>query len=207
MARPKIRRNSRQQEIHESRRRVQNTLNHRRRLMKHKKSKLPKSVTERVRAYRNKRVHSADSQHYIGLMNVKCYHCGALHFSQEMVDNKIHPRSFGDCCSHGAVPPACFDDFPRELQRLFERKHELSTEFFNRIRSYNSSFSFASFNSRLVNFRGRRLGPYSFMISGDIYYQINTAFRADPEKTAKYGQLFILDPENANKRESKHCLI
>lgn len=168
--------------------------------MKFRKPKtLPKTAIERVNKYRKKKIKSDNSEHYLGPMNVECCHCGVLHFAKEKVANKIHPLSFGDCCSHGAVPRASFHDFPLQLKHLFERKHEFSSQFLNYIRSYNSSFSFPSFNTNLVNFHGQRAGPYSFKIRGQIYNQINTALHSQSGKAAKYGQLFILDANEANQ--------
>ena len=43
-------------------------------------------------------------------------------------------------------------DFTDELCLLFENLHLKSRVFFTPIRSYNSSFSFASFNPNLVNY-------------------------------------------------------
>jgi len=64
------------------------------------------------------------------------------------------------------------------------------------IRSYNSSFSFASFNANLINFQDRRTGLYCFKI-GQIYYQINTALYAAQNESPTYGQLFIVDSNEA----------
>lgn len=199
MGRRRIIRNSHEEEIFNARRRARNNRNQRKRRMKTKKlRKLPKSLAEWVKKSR-KRIVDSVLEHYIGPMDVECYHCYAKHFAEEMVNNKIHVRSFNDCCSHGAVPIHSFDHFPSKLRQLFERKHELSMEFLNNIRRYNSAFSFASFNARLINFIGQRFGPYCFKIQGDIYYLINTALYPEPDKAASYGQLFILDPSEANQ--------
>ena len=40
-----------------------------------------------------------NNEHFIGEMNIKCTHCGTLHFEKEKVANK--GNSFNDCCSHG----------------------------------------------------------------------------------------------------------
>lgn len=128
MGRPKSKRNSKQQRVFEARRRARNAKNQRRKQMKFRKPKtLPKTAIERVNKYRKKNIKSDNLEHYLGAMNVECCHCGALHFAKEKVANKIHPLSFGDCCSHGAVPRASFHDFPLQLKHLFERKHEFSS--------------------------------------------------------------------------------
>lgn len=84
-------------------------------------------------------------------------------------------------------------ELPEFLCSLFDGNHVKSNNFFNHIHSYNSSFSFASFNANLVNFQERRPGPYCFKIHGQIYYQINTELHAAQNENPTYGQLFIVD--------------
>jgi hypothetical protein len=67
-------------------------------------------------------------------------------------------------------------EFPQFICTLFDGSHVKSNNFFQHIRSYNSSFLFASFNVNLINFQDRQPGPYCFKIQGQIYYQINTAY-------------------------------
>ena len=83
-------------------------------------------------------------------MNVLYSHCNAKHFTAEKVFNK--GNSFNDCCGHGSVELVSIPDFSAELRLLFENHDVKSMEFFARIRNYNSSFSFASFNPNLVNY-------------------------------------------------------
>ncbi|XP_058791046.1 uncharacterized protein LOC131664174 [Phymastichus coffea] len=134
-------------------------------------------------------------QDYLGLMNILCQHCQAKHFKDEKVSNK--GLSFNDCCGHGSVVLDPFPDFPSELINLFSGEHEKSSIFFDRIRNYNNSLSFASFNANLVNFQTRRSGPYCFKIHGQIYYQMNTALYPSGGENPSYGQLFIIDQNEA----------
>lgn len=124
-----------------------------------------------------------------------CTHCGAAHFVSEKVS--YMRNSFHDCCSHGKVQLEPLPEMPQELQLLFNGTHEMSQSFFERIRNYNASFSFASFNANLMNFEGRRPGPYCFKIQGQIYYQVNTALYPELGKLPTYGQLFIVDSNEA----------
>jgi len=135
------------------------------------------------------------NEYYIGSMDVSCIHCNAKHFEAEKVSNK--GNSFHDCCNHGAVYLEILPQPPQFLQSLFDGSHEKSNNFFKYIRSYNSSFSFASFNANLLNFQNRRPGPYCFKIQGQIYYQINTALYAAQNENPTYGQLFIIDANEA----------
>jgi len=131
------------------------------------------------------------AEFYIGSMNVSCVHCNAKHFAAEKISNK--GNSFHDCCNHGKVYLQPLPEFPHFLKYLYEGNHEKSNQFFNYIRTYNSSFSFASFNANVVNFSRRRPGPYCFKIQGQIYYQINTALHAAENENPTHGQLFIID--------------
>jgi len=95
-------------------------------------------------------------EYYIGSMDVNCIHCNAKHFAAEKISN--NGNSFHDCCNHGAVHLQLMPKFPQFLRTLFDGSPEKSNKFFKHIRSYNSSFSFASFNANLVNFQNRRSG-------------------------------------------------
>jgi len=88
-------------------------------------------------------------------------------------------------------------EFPQLLRNLFDGSHIKSNDFFQHIRSYNSSFLFVSFNANLINFNNRRPGPCCFKIQEQIYYQINTALYAAQNESPTYGQLFIVDSNEA----------
>jgi len=135
------------------------------------------------------------NEYYIGSMDVFCIHCNAKHFAAEKISNK--GNSFHDCCNHGKVYLESLPQLPQFLRNLFDDSHAKSNNFFKHIRSYNSSFSFASFNANLINFPNRRPGPYCFKIQGQIYYQINTALYAAQNENPTYGQLFIIDSNEA----------
>ena len=134
-------------------------------------------------------------QDYLGEMNILCMHCNAKHFLSEKISNK--GLSFSDCCSHGSVKLEPMPIFPQDLFDLFNGSHVMSDDFFRHIRCYNNSLSFASFNANLINFQSRRPGPYCFKIQGQIYYQINTALYPSENDSPSYGQLFIIDPQEA----------
>ncbi|XP_074096362.1 uncharacterized protein LOC141525697 [Cotesia typhae] len=134
------------------------------------------------------------SEHYIGKFDVLCKHCNAKHFATEKISNK--GTSFSDCCSHGKVVLDPLPQLPKELRSFFDYSHPQSKHFHDRVRAYNSSFSFASFNANLVNFQSR---PYCFKIQGQIYYQINTSLYPEENDIPRFGQLFIVDSNEANE--------
>ena len=124
-----------------------------------------------------------------------CVHCNANHFAAEKVAHK--KNSFSDCCSHGEVALDPLPDPPEILRNLFNGTHEKSKHFLRRIRCYNNSFAFASFNANLVDFNNRRSGPFCFKIHGQVYYQINTSLYPSTDKSPSYGELFIVDQNEA----------
>ena len=129
-------------------------------------------------------------EYYLGEMDVLCSHCNAKHFTAEKVFNK--GNSFNDCYGHGTVKLEAIPDFSDNLRSLFENIHQKSKVFFERIRNYNSSFSFASFNANVVDMPTIGRAPYCFKIQGQIYYQINEALYPSENDHPKYGQLFIV---------------
>ena len=134
-------------------------------------------------------------EHYGGGLTELCKHCNAAHFVSEKISNMRN--SFHDCCSHGKVFLEPLPKMPDELYSFVDGTHEKSVDFFERIRNYNASFSFASFNANLINFESTRPGPYCFRIQGQIYYQVNTALYPASDELPTYGQLFIVDSNEA----------
>ncbi|XP_074106854.1 uncharacterized protein LOC141532421 [Cotesia typhae] len=132
---------------------------------------------------------------YIGAMNIICRYCKAKHFSGELPSNKTD--SFNDCCRHGEVSLEKQPELPPLLKSLFDGSHEKANNFFGRIRNFNNSFSFASFNANMVDLSSQRRGPYCFKIQGQIYYQMNTSLYPSSNESPSYGQLFIIDPTEA----------
>ena len=80
------------------------------------------------------------NEHYLGEIDVLCKHCNAKQCNL-----------FNDCFGHRSVELESIPDFPDKLCLLFKIVHLESMVLFARIRNYNSSFSFASFNANLVN--------------------------------------------------------
>jgi hypothetical protein len=91
----------------------------------------------------------------LGQFDVRCMHCGAIHFPEERVQNNIGEDSFNDCCCHGKISLA-EEEYDPSLQYLFLKgiklrfKKEFSgsehqENFFKYIRNYNSALSMASF--------------------------------------------------------------
>jgi hypothetical protein len=140
--------------------------------------------------------HENVTAHRLGPMVVGCIHCRALHFPEEKVANR--DDSFDDCCHHGKIllPDIVERDFPDLLKNLFLRIDPRYRNFFECIRNLNSSVSVASMNPLRHRYPSNR-GPYCFRIHGQIYHKMNIALHPDQGDDPAYGQIFIIDTEQA----------
>ncbi|KAH7716722.1 Protein Y46B2A.2 [Aphelenchoides avenae] len=136
--------------------------------------------------------------HYLGPMDVKCDWCGALHYAGEPsrveVINGAATRTFQDCCCHGKLQCDPLP-YPDELKLLITGQDARSNHFHQRIRNYNSACAFASINASTYNFPNN--GAYCYKVHGAIINKFNEAARADPEERPAYGQLYVINAEDA----------
>ena len=106
-------------------------------------------------------------EYSLGLLNIECNKCGALHFAAEKI--KKFKGSFNDCCKHGKVILPPLPDYPKELEDLFLGKGYSKKDthhFYDRIRQINSSVSCASVNTNQYKFSANQRGPPVFRIQG-----------------------------------------
>ncbi|XP_030066701.1 uncharacterized protein LOC115475101 [Microcaecilia unicolor] len=124
-----------------------------------------------------------------GLMNAICIFCKAKHFNNERPSDNF----FTKCCSKGKVylPPIRSNEL---IQQLLSGEHQYSKNFFENIRSINSSLAFASMGANISPPPG--YGPYCFRINGTIYHRTGS-LHPDNEKQRQFAQLYILDPDEA----------
>ncbi|XP_054287814.1 uncharacterized protein LOC129003542 [Macrosteles quadrilineatus] len=136
----------------------------------------------------------------LGMFDIACVHCGAVHFLKERVQNRIHPNSFGDCCLHGRIEQPA-PEFPNELALLYTKQHRLAKQFHDKIRNISACFAFSSFNvadDRTFNSKG----IYTFTAGRQVYHKLNLAAQpvsnseGDLERP-RYGQMYFIDPETA----------
>jgi len=73
--------------------------------------------------------------------------------------------------------------------------HPHARNFFDNIRSFNSSLAFASMGATLAPPPG--YGPYCFIIQGQIYHRTCALHPQNDDKRI-YAQLYILDPSEAS---------
>ncbi|KAI3983971.1 hypothetical protein MKX01_035098 [Papaver californicum] len=104
-------------------------------------------------------------------MDVKCIHCGALHWMDERLTKSslINPL-FGTCCIEGQIKLPGLR-VPPKLLEMFDGNHSLARRFLNRIRRYNNSNVFTSLGCSLEPriFKGK--GPPSFTIHGELRHR------------------------------------
>jgi hypothetical protein len=132
-------------------------------------------------------------------MDVECIHCGSHNFFEELSQENQRKGyySFEICCHHGKISLDKFPEYPIELKNLIIANHPQSQNFIDKIRKINSSVSFASMNPRRSNFPANRIGPYCYKVHGQVLHKINVALFPIEINKASYGQLFIIDPEEA----------
>ena len=127
--------------------------------------------------------------HNCGRMNIICEFCLSKNFSSEQPADKL----FSHCCHKGLIKlPAIRTS--AIIERLMTRQHEHSSNFFENIRSINSSLAFASMGANIVPPPG--YGPYCFRINGQIYHRTG-ALHPVNDDPRKFAQLYILDPDMA----------
>ncbi|KAJ6527655.1 hypothetical protein B0H19DRAFT_1275024 [Mycena capillaripes] len=89
--------------------------------------------------------HDPEARHDLGPMNVKCLHCGALHWVDKRVaGSSKHNPEFGICCDHSKVKLQRFEQPPEPLLRLFFGNGAQAQEFRSHITQYNSTLAFTS---------------------------------------------------------------
>lgn len=86
---------------------------------------------------------------------------------------------------------------PKVLRDLLTGENDaamLSSRFLNRIRSFNTAFSFTSTGCNVIRPANGK-GPYSFKIHGKLYHQLGT-FDPMHGQPARYAQLYIHDTDH-----------
>ena len=140
-----------------------------------------------------------------GLMRERCQHCRALYFECES-----SRTGFALCCRDGKLKGLpCLPPAPEPLASLLRNQSPKAEAFKQNIRRYNAALAFASFaNSRgapdggydgqLHGQEGRSRGPPVYILHGQAYHTISTLYPGQG-RDARYGQLYIYDPEEATQ--------
>ncbi|CAG8655944.1 6445_t:CDS:1, partial [Acaulospora morrowiae] len=115
-----------------------------------------------------------------------CNHCNAL---------KLPTESPGMCCSNGKVV-LMEPTIPPLLQHLFTSQDDIAKDFHDKIRFYNSAFTFASvgvrFDRELANAKN---GIYTFRVQGSFYHRIGLLL-PEAGSNPHYLQMYIYDTQH-----------
>ncbi|KAF8805649.1 hypothetical protein BYT27DRAFT_7296327 [Phlegmacium glaucopus] len=132
----------------------------------------------------------------LGIMNVHCPFCDALHWDDECVSSSRRNRpEFEACCAHGKVqlPLLCVP--PSPLYNLFVDDTHKGKEFRGNIVQYNAVLAFTSLGMKVDHsFIGR--GPPVFRIHGQLNH-LSGSLLPEPSESPSYAQLYVYDPHLA----------
>ncbi|XP_026384034.1 uncharacterized protein LOC113279563 [Papaver somniferum] len=129
-------------------------------------------------------------------MDVKCHHCGALHWMAEKLTNSslINPK-FGTCCLQGKVLLPLLREPPIAFREFFDGTNAESVSFRTYIREYNAANAFTSLGCKLDTRALKGRGPRPFSIHGELRHLTGGVLPAPwTERRAVYSQLYIYDP-------------
>ena len=132
----------------------------------------------------------------LGLMNIRCSHCDALHWFEERVSSsRAGQPEFQTCCAHGKVMLPALRIPPAPLHRLFTEDSRDAKEFRANIVQYNATFAFTSLGVK-VDESVHGGGPPVFRIHGELKHLSGSLL---PEESARpsYAQLYVVDPHEA----------
>lgn len=138
-------------------------------------------------------------------MDVKCAHCGALHWMDEkIVKSSATTPKFGMCCLHGKVALPQLEDPPEPLRSLYLMDSAQGKEFRQNIRSYNAAFAFTSVGMHQDHLINNGSAPYVVRIHGELHHLSGSLLPALGHQPS-YAQLYIHDPRTAfAQRQSRN---
>jgi hypothetical protein len=132
----------------------------------------------------------------LGLMNIHCPYCDALHWLDERVSSsRVGRPEFQTCCAHGKIKLSPLRTPPAPLYDLFTGDTHEAKEFRSNIVQYNAAFAFTSLGVKVDHsILGR--GPPVFRIHGELRHLSGSLL---PEESVNpcYSQLYVYDPHEA----------
>jgi hypothetical protein len=144
-----------------------------------------------------------DIEYYdVGNFEGRCIYCEALFFKGEHVQGNKKGEYF-ECCSKGKFKlDLPFSDYPEKLYNLMIRDEKSLfnwKKFHENMRRYNAAFAFGS-----MQVDKHIKGVDCYKIQGMIYRRVNLAAFPDAGNEPSYGQLFLIDTEEALDIRMKH---
>ena len=131
----------------------------------------------------------------LGLMNVACPYCGALHWDCERLTKSLHANpKFGGYCLSGKIWLPALQQPPPELHNLLISDERRAKEFCKNIRKYNNAFAMTSMGRSLQQMDGG--GPYVYKIHGSLFHRIGSLL-SPPDQSPTFAQLYVYDSDEA----------
>ncbi|KAF8203331.1 hypothetical protein BJ912DRAFT_920472 [Pholiota molesta] len=138
---------------------------------------------------------NAQPVHYVEKLNVKCDHCGALHWLDERLSKSTQASpKFGMCCFSGKIKLPKLEEPPSELKEFLMGSDDASKKFRANIRQYNNALAMTSVGIKqdhAINNAGGGLA-------------IQRSLLPIPGETPLYAQLYIYDPMEALNFRMEH---
>ena len=153
--------------------------------------------------------------YFLGPMEHKCKHCGALHFEQEQ--RAAERNTYHSCCDNGKVRLGGKQSFPERLEILFPHRESekepdimilppglqrlglrvIRNNFTRYIRHYNGAIAFASVCADAQTIKSR--GPPVYKVHGQIYHYIGPLRPSSGNMTQPlcFGELYFVDTAEA----------
>ena len=131
---------------------------------------------------------------------VTCMRCGAIMWVEERTAGTPTFPLFGLCCSKGRVHLPALQQPPPPLHDLLTGSSAPALSFREHIRAFNNALALASAAARVD--RSISSGLQWFSINGAMHHIMGPA-RPAPDQTAKFAQLWILDPATAHQTRAE----
>jgi hypothetical protein len=121
---------------------------------------------------------SYEQRSYIGKLKFVCQYCNVMFWYNERNKKgtkKNEEPIYTNCCKNGTIKIPKYREPPRFLLNLLPNKDQpVSKHFFEKIRQYNSLFSFTSMGENIKKFINKGDGLYVFKINGQIHHRIGS---------------------------------
>ena len=143
------------------------------------------------------------SRHIFPKRQDTCPYCQALMWTDEKKGTSLKKPIFSLCCQKNQILLPSPIKPPESLLDLLFNRSELSNNFRDNIRYYNSILSFTSCKTQLdENLIKNQKGVYTYRINGTIHHSIGKYFTetinnfdGSPSVTPKFAQIYIYDAQ------------
>lgn len=130
----------------------------------------------------------------LGLMNIECRKCYALHWLDEKHSKSTQTNpTFGACRLDGKIKLPMLEKPPRELRELYDGSSYHSDHFLKHIVAYNNAFAMVSVAHKQVHFDTP--GPDVYTIEGELRYRMGSLLPSNNQPL--YSQVYFQTNEMA----------